>query len=110
MYRVEMTVDLVQVLEWMINEGGGWIDMQRELPRRMLEKRTYNRLGFWRLIQRRETGTELLRAGLWRVTDLGLRFWRGLVSMPQYLDIEDGAVVGEGPALVHVSHFGEGYV
>lgn len=76
----KLTQALALTLKWMQlhPDGSGWIDMQNKAPRWILRAKCYPVLAYWKLIE-----FENHCSGIWGITQKGLDFLNGVITIPQ---------------------------
>ncbi len=108
MQTYKMTKKLVEILDWIIFAADDshykWVDIPETGPRWMIRDRTYNRLRFWGLIEKRPVSTDAnpTKLGLWRPTMLGLEWTRNQKVIPFEVYVLKGEAIGFGKRNVMV--------
>ena len=109
MYKVILNRSLVMALNWIAKAGAntphGWVDVQEDAPKEILKARTYMKLVYWKLIQRKPSKYKDVdgSTGYWRVTDLGRQFLYGDIAVSKYVLVYNRKCEGMGGPQVFVS-------
>lgn len=78
-YRLSINQTYALSLRWIDVHGkeGGWINVQDNAPRFMLKGKNYGMLTHWGVLE-----SFSMRSGIWRTTQKGKDFLKGLINLP----------------------------
>ena len=90
-YRRPLSQHLALCLRWIYvqSEDNDWVDVQNTAPRWMMKSKAYPLLEHWNLIESKEH-----RSGIWKVTERGVNFIHGYLTVPAAVHIYDNRVWG----------------
>lgn len=102
LYRRGINANMARHLIWLCKQNpreDGWVDVQRTAPDWMLRSPQLGTLKHWHMVQNAPVkGSKSRTAGLWKPTDLGLKFAYNQLFVPKYKYIYNDTVFDtEGP-------------
>ena len=98
------------VVEWDKNSQVGWVDVPKAGPRWLVKSNQLPTVRWWGMVERPPDTEDsaLKHSGLWRPTDLGVRFALRQVRVPSKAVTYDGQVEGlEGDEITIVDALGK---
>ena len=101
-YRRKLNSGMAATLVWMVGkylgpEGGGWIDVQRDAPKRVLRSRELGKLRHWGLVHQ-ETGKQ----ASWAPTQRGVEFVTRKIRVQSHALIQDNVCNGFAGELISI--------
>ena len=107
-YKHEITRARVRALLWLCSapsDADGWLDVPNTAPRWLVRTNSMSTLKFWGLIERKpvDKKSKTKHSGMWRPTQLGQDFARGLASVPKEVYTYNDSLRGISSAMVKVT-------
>ena len=101
-YRRSINASMARSLLWLVQQpdrGDGWVHVPSVAPAWLLRSNQLATLHLWGLVMSFDpTESKLAASGLWRPTDLGLRFAQKMATAPKYAYVYNNQVEEfEGP-------------
>lgn len=102
LYKRGISANMARQLIWLCKQNpreDGWIDVQRTAPDWLLRSPQIGTLRHWSMVLDAPVANSKARsAGLWKPTDLGIRFALNILFVPKYKYIYNDTVFDtEGP-------------
>lgn len=104
---IHLDRNLVRQLIWFVkeadeNENLKWVDVPTAAPAWIIRSRSYNRLRYFGLLERKDYITKLSpeKKGLWRPTNNGVLFVRGDYWAPEAVTVRQGKVESRAKKLI----------
>lgn len=99
-YRRKLNSGMAATLVWMVGEylsrGGGWIDVQRDAPKKVLRSRELGKLRHWGLVKYEGTGA------CWAPTERGVEFVTRKIRVQSHALIQDNVCDGFDGELISI--------
>ena len=99
LYKVKLNSGMAHFLCWMFtqpNHAFAWIDVPLQAPRQIIKNRNYGRLAHWGLIEAKQNDDDPTKkdSGLWRLTQKGLAFVTGNLTVPKHVMLYNNIAEG----------------
>ena len=82
------------------DEGDKWVHVSSEAPKQLVASSEHSKLRYWDLIEPQPPDEDSKNRGMWRITDKGMRFLNGQISVPESILLLNGDLVGYGTETV----------
>ena len=105
-HRRRITAGAASTAAWMFKyHGEAWVHVAAAAPKRLIQNREYNRLGYWDLLEPQPNVTDPKKRtlGLWRLTVPGIAWVRQSLVVPAWVEIYNDAVVRRADTMVPFS-------